>query len=110
MTPQVHWWMISVPWAKLNPTLDLLIAIQVHMERLDIQGDPQCPITLHHVVLLGTLELGQTPQENGQVGQVVIRPLREQHDHILAATLPKHVQDGRARVQSIVEPSASLPQ
>ena len=39
-------------------------------------------------------ELGQVPQEKGQVGQVVLRPLKEQHDHIVAGKPPLFVVGG----------------
>jgi hypothetical protein len=45
-------------------------------------------------LLLGTIELGQVPQEKGQVGQVVLRPLKEQHDHIVAGKPPLFVVGG----------------
>ncbi len=56
-------------------------------------------------MLLGTIELGQIPEENGQVGQVVLRPLKEHHDHIVATKLRKHVQEGMLACPHIEEPS-----
>ena len=79
---------------QVEPNLDVIIAILAQREPVDIEEDPQGPLNWHQAVLLGTIELGQVPQDNGQVGQVVLRPIREQHDHIMAANLHTHVQDG----------------
>ena len=61
---------------------------------MDIEEDPEFPLTWHQATLLGTVQLGKDPQKKkrGQLGHVLLKPLREQHDHIVAAMLPKHVQ------------------
>ena len=79
---------------QVEPNLDLLIAMLVQRELVDIEEEPPGPLNWHQVVLLGKFKLGQVPQEHVQVGQVAIRPLRAQHDHIVAANLHKHVQYG----------------
>ena len=45
-------------------------------------------------MLVGTVELGQVPQENGKVGQVVLRPLKEPRGHIVAGKPPWFVVGG----------------
>ena len=67
-----------------SPNLDLCSAIVVQREHVDIEDDPNGPLTWHHAMLLGTVELCQISQEKGQVGQVMLRPLREQHDHTVS--------------------------
>ena len=68
---------------QVEPNLDLRIAIQVQRELVDIEEDPKGPLTWHQAMLLGTVELGQVPQVKSQVGQLLLRPLREPHDHIV---------------------------
>ena len=48
---------------QVEPNLDLIIAIMVQREPVDIEEDPQGPLTLHKALLLGTEELGQVPQQ-----------------------------------------------
>ena len=90
---------------QVEPNLDLFISIHVQREPVDIEDGPQGPFTWHQAMFLGTVELGQIPHEKGQVGQVVVRPLREQHDHIAAAKLPTHHQEGIIACPHIEEPT-----
>ncbi len=48
---------------QVEPNLDMRIAMLVRPEPVDIEQDPQGPLNWHQVVLLGTLELGQVPQD-----------------------------------------------
>ena len=48
---------------QLEPNLDLLMAMLVQREPVDMEEDPQGPLNWHQVVLLGTVELGQVPQD-----------------------------------------------
>jgi len=49
---------------QVERNLDQLIAMLVQREPVELAMDPQGPLNWHQVVLLGTLELGQVPQEN----------------------------------------------
>ena len=89
---------------QVELNLDLLIAISVQREPLDIDMDPNGPFNWHQAMLLGTVDLCQAPQQKkGQVGQALLRPLREQHEHIVAAKLPKHIQKGLLACSNIEE-------
>ena len=65
----------------------------------------QGPLTWHEAMIKGKVELGQVPDEKGQEGQVMLRPLKEQHDHIVATKLPKHLQEGVIARPNIDEPA-----
>ncbi len=56
---------------QVEPNLDLRIPILPQRELVDMQADPQGPLMWHQAMLLGTVEMGQVPYENGQVGQGV---------------------------------------
>ena len=52
---------------QVEPSFDLRIAIQVHMEPVDIEYDLTGPRTWRQAMLLGTVELGQVPQAKGNL-------------------------------------------
>ena len=79
---------------QVEPNLDRLIAMLVQRHLWTLQRIPKRPLNTHQVVRLGTAEVGQAPQANVHVGEVVLRPLREQHDHIVAGKPPLFVVGG----------------
>ena len=44
---------------------DLFLSKIVQREPVDIEADPTSPLTWRQAMLLGTVELGQVPDENG---------------------------------------------
>ena len=48
---------------QVEPNSDLLIAISAQRELVDIEEDPEGPLTWHQAMLLGTVELCQVPQQ-----------------------------------------------
>ncbi|MFM7983175.1 MAG: hypothetical protein ACKPKO_28030, partial [Candidatus Fonsibacter sp.] len=60
------------------------------------------------LVPLGTVELGPVPKDKSQTSQVVLIPLKEQHDNMVATKLIKHVHDGIIDRPNIEEPSHGI--
>ena len=78
---------------QVEPNLDLPIAIQVQRGSADIEEDPKRSTRLAPSHDSGHSRAVPSPQQKGQVGQVLLRPLRtKQHEHIVATKLPKHLQ------------------
>ena len=61
-----------IAMGQVEPNSDLLIAMLVQRELVDIEEDPTGLLIWHQAMILVTVEVGQVPQEKGQVGQVLL--------------------------------------
>ena len=95
---------------QVKPSLDLLIAMLVQKEPVDIEKGSQRSTQLAPSCASGRNRAGPCSSRHGQVGQVVLRPLKEQHDHIVATKLHKHVHMVLLPYPTIAEPSPGILQ
>ena len=81
------------PMCQVHPSLDLGLPRLVQGEPVHIEQDPKGPLSWYGMVLLGTVQYGQVPLDDGQVHQVMPDPLREETHNMEGPNLPEELQD-----------------
>ena len=81
------------PMCHVHPSLDLGLPRLVQGEPVHIEQYPKGPLSWYGLVLLGTVQDGQVPLEDGQVHQVMPAPLREEHHNMEGPSLLEELQD-----------------
>ena len=93
MKPHILWCNTSVPCARFIPVWTWGSPDWSRGSLCTLNNIPKGPLSWYGLVLLGTVQDGQVPLEDGQVHQVMLAPLREEHHNMEGPSLLEELQD-----------------